>query len=66
MKQNKSMQLINKIQKIRSKNNINWMNMLKLAFKYDPKGASSLMAKIYTQDQNISELVKKLYENNIK
>lgn len=66
MKKNKSMQLINKIQKIRSKNNINWMNMLRLAFKHDPKGASNLMAKIYTQDQNISDLVKKLYKNNIK
>ena len=41
------------------------MNMPKLAFKYDPKGASRLMAKIYTDDQSISKLVKKLYKNNI-
>ena len=30
-------QIINKIQKIRAKNNVNWMNILKLAFKLDPK-----------------------------
>ena len=29
--------IINKIEKIRSKNNVNWMNILKLAFKTDPK-----------------------------
>ena len=28
---------INKIQKIHGKNNINWMNILRLAFKYAPK-----------------------------
>ena len=31
--------IINQIQKIRSKNNVNWMNILKLAFKLDPKSA---------------------------
>ena len=34
---------INKIQKIRGKNNINWMNILRLAFKYAPKEASAIM-----------------------
>ena len=29
--------IINQIEKIRSKNNVNWMNVLRLAFKYDPK-----------------------------
>ena len=27
------LKIINKIEKIRSKNNVNWMNILKLAFK---------------------------------
>ena len=30
--------IINKIELIRSKNNINWMNLLRLAFKYAPRG----------------------------
>ena len=33
--------IINQIEKIRSKNNINWMNLLRLAFKIDPKSACS-------------------------
>ena len=35
MKQN-YIKIINQIQKIRSKNNVNWMDILKLAFKLDP------------------------------
>ena len=30
-------QWINKVQKIRARNNVNWMNILKLAFKHAPK-----------------------------
>ena len=52
--------IINKIQKIRSKNNINWMNILKLAFKYAPKEASKIMSKINSDDKKISTLLKKL------
>jgi len=54
------LKIINKIQKIRSKNNINWMDMLRLAYKYDPKNASKIMSNIYKDDQKISSLVKKL------
>jgi len=66
LKNKKSLILINKIQKIRSKNNINWMDMLRLAFKYDPKNSSKIMSKIYLDDQKISKLVKELYKMNIK
>jgi hypothetical protein len=37
--------IINQIQKIRSKNNVNWMDILKLAFKLDPQKASKIMKK---------------------
>ena len=57
----KAKQLISQIQKIRSKNNVNWMDMLRLSFKHDPKNASKIMCKIYLDDQKISALVKKLY-----
>ena len=33
---NKSLKLIYKIQNIRKKNNVNWMDVLRLAFKHDP------------------------------
>jgi hypothetical protein len=52
--------IINKIEKIRKKNNINWMNILRLAFKKSPEEASILMQKIYQDDGKISKLVKKL------
>ncbi len=53
-------EIINKIQKIRSKNNVNWMNILKLAFKLDPKNAAKIMKKINYDDKKISNLLKKL------
>ena len=52
--------IINQIQKIRSKNNVNWMNILKLAFDLDPKKASGIMKKINYDDKKISSLLNKL------
>tara|TARA_B100000282_G_C31406480_1_gene342590 strand:- start:171 stop:356 length:186 start_codon:yes stop_codon:yes gene_type:complete len=52
--------IIDQIQKIRSKNNVNWMNILKLAFKLDPKEASKIMKKINYDDKQISKLLNKL------
>lgn len=61
MKNNYNYQkIITKIQKIRSKNNINWMDILRLAFKNDPKGASQILRKINSDDKKISSLVKEL------
>ncbi len=62
MKKNYS-SIINKIQKIRSKNNVNWMNLLKLAFKLDPKNAAKIMKKINYDDKRISDLLKELSKN---
>ena len=38
--------IINKIELIRSKNNINWMNLLRLAFKHSPAEANKIIKKI--------------------
>ena len=37
-----ALKLIMQIQNIRKKNNVNWMDMLRLAFKHDPKGLQKL------------------------
>ncbi len=66
IKKKQSLKLINQIQKIRSKNNVNWMDILRLAFNHDPKNSSIIMSKIYLDDQKISKLVQKLYKINIK
>ena len=61
MKKNKKYQIIiNKIQRIRSKNNVNWMDLLRLAFKLDPKNASKIMKKINYDDKKISRLLNQL------
>jgi len=55
--------IINKIEKVRSKNNINWMDVLRLAFKFSPNEARKLVNKINLQDNKISNLLKKLGRN---
>ncbi len=52
--------LIKSIEKIRSRNNKNWMDLLRLAFKYAPKQASNIIKKINSHDKKISQLLKKL------
>ncbi len=52
--------IIDEIEKVRSGNNIHWMDILRLAFTYAPQEAKKLMKKIDHKDNKISELVKKL------
>lgn len=52
--------IINQIQKVRSKNNVNWMNILKLAFSLDPEKTSKIMKKINYDDRKISKLLNQL------
>ncbi len=61
MKKNtKYFKYIDQIQLIRQKNNVNWMDILRLAFKHAPKEASRIMNKINKDDKKISNLLKKL------
>ena len=62
-KTNKSknyLRIISQIEYIRKKNNVNWMNILRIAFKYNPAKTARVMSKIYIDDHKISSLVKKL------
>tara|TARA_Y100000389_G_C17235568_1_gene400386 strand:+ start:259 stop:474 length:216 start_codon:yes stop_codon:yes gene_type:complete len=52
--------IIDKIQKVRKKNNKNWMDILKLAFASDPIKAGKIFKEIYKEDKSINELAKKL------
>ena len=63
VKKNKSknyLKIISQIENIRKKNNVNWMNILRIAFKYDPEATAKVMSKIYLDDKRIGILVKKL------
>ena len=56
------LRIIDEIEKVRTKNNVNWMDVLRLAFKHSPEEAKKLMKIIDHEDNRISELVKKLSE----
>ena len=40
------LKIIDEVEKVRTKNNVNWMDLLRLAFTYAPKEAKKLMKKI--------------------
>ena len=63
-KLNQSLNIIKKIENIRSKNNENWMDLLRLAFKLDPKNSSIILRKITNFDRRISKLTNKLQKLN--
>ena len=46
MKNSKHSRIIDKIEKIRSKNNVNWMDILRLSFKLDPKASAKIMKRL--------------------
>ena len=52
--------IIKKIEKIRKNNNSNWMDLLRIAFKYSPNEAAKIMSNIYKHDNKIGLLSKKL------
>ena len=56
------LEIIDEIEKVRTRNNVNWMDVLRLAFKHSPEEAKLLMKKIDHEDNRISSLVKKLSE----
>ena len=60
MKNNNYLKIIDQIEKVRSKNNVNWMNVLRLAFKLDANQARKIMKKINYDDKKISLLLNKL------
>ena len=57
----KYLSAISKIENIRKGNNINWMNILRVAFTNSPVEASKIFKKIYSDDKTISHLSKKLF-----
>jgi len=57
---NKKNEIIDAIQSARSKNNKNWMDLLRLSLKLAPKEATKILKNINTQDKKISKLLNKL------
>lgn len=53
-------EIIDQIEATRTKNNKNWMDLLRLAFKHAPKEAAEIVAEIYREDSEISKLARQL------
>ena len=54
------LKIIDKIEKVRTNNNVNWMDILRIAFKHAPEEAKKVMKKINNSDDEIADLLKKL------
>ena len=52
----KYLNILNKIEKVRSKNNVNWMDVLRVALKHAPEETIKLMKEINRKDRKISNL----------
>jgi len=63
IKKRTDLEIIDEIQSIRSKNNANWMDILRLSFKYAPDEARELQRKITKTDNRISKLAEELANN---
>jgi hypothetical protein len=57
------LEILDEVQEIRSKNNVNWMDILRLAFAHAPKEARELMGRVNEHDGRISALLSELAEN---
>jgi len=54
------LKVIDEIEKVRTRNNVNWMDVLRLAFIHAPEKAKKLMKRINEEDNRIFQLFEKL------
>ena len=56
----KTKKIFSDIEKTRSKNNKNWMDLLRLSFDSNPKETLKIDSKILNKDEKLIKLAKKL------
>ena len=54
------LKIIDEIEKVRTRNNVNWMDILRLAIRNAPEDAIDLLQKVNSGDERISELFNKI------
>ncbi len=59
-----SNKLFKKIENIRKNNNKNWMDLLRLAYKNDPKNTIKILNNILTKDNQLIKIAKQLRAKN--
>lgn len=57
------LEIIDAVEAVRTKNNKNWMDILRVAFKHSPEEARPILAEINKSDGEISRLLDKLANN---
>ena len=63
LKQMTDLEIIDAVEEVRTKNNKNWMDVLRIAFKHAPEEARPVLAEINKSDGQISKLLDKLANN---
>lgn len=56
----RNLNIVKSIELLRSKNNKNWMDLLRLAITYAPKKSKIIIKRINLYDRKISNLLKNL------
>jgi hypothetical protein len=59
-------EIIDEIELIRAKNNVNWMDSVRLCFELDPERARKIFKGIKECDTRINELTEELANNEKK
>ena len=54
------LKIIRQIEKVRSKNNKNWMDLYRLAFAVAPEESVKIIKRILARDKSVSKLAEKL------
>lgn len=60
----RAQELISRIEQVRSSNNVNWMDILRLAFSTSPDRAKQILARINQDDGQIASLLSQLASGN--
>ena len=63
---NQGLKIVKQIQNIRSKNNQNWMDLLRLSLELDFNSTSKILKEICKDDKKISSLAQRIYKLNEK
>lgn len=61
----KDLNIFSKIESIRSKNNKNWMDLLRLSYESNPNKTLFILSKIISKDQILVRLAKQLKKSKI-
>ena len=61
IKKKKYEKIFDNIEKVRSRNNKNWIDILRLAFKHSPNEAKKIFKEIVKKDKQLIKLAKDLH-----